>query len=220
MARGATSREVGAAPDVPEKRLHRPRLPGVVAVALPGALLSAVVTYLLFSPPRSSAVWLAATPEVSAPAATAPPAPAPSVPPGFHLNEAGDYAFRQPSGWVVNDRGSVSQMRSPNGELVISIGLAGAGTLEDAATQLVRSIEERYRRADVHEPTATELAGRPATVVSGLLVNDAGTRVRFLGAALRVGDRAQVIGMFVSPRAARTPVLSSVEGILVSLRRA
>jgi hypothetical protein len=217
MAPQAGSGDAEARPD-DGKRIELRTLPALLLVVVPSALLSAVVTYVLFAPPSSWRDARSMPRTIDSPTATPLPTPTPSVARGFHVNEAGGYAFRQPPGWTVDDRGSVSELVSPVGDLVISFGLGRPGTLEDAADQLVASIQRRYARVRVHDSTRSELAGEPARLVGGRFVNDAGKRVRFLGAAVRLADRNHVIGVFVADRALPRRVLPSVQEILGSLR--
>jgi hypothetical protein len=136
---------------------------------------------------------------------------------GTHVNELGGYSFDPPSGWVVRDHGSVSELISPGAGVVVSFGVGQPGALPDAASGLLDSIRDEYQDVRVGAPARTQVDHRPAVAVAGDLRNDAGVRVRFFGIATRVAGETRVIAVFVSqPAPAHVPpvverVISSFE---------
>lgn len=140
--------------------------------------------------------------------------------PGTHVNEVGGYSFRPPEGWTVRDRGSVSELSSPDGVIVVSFGSGRPGSLWGAAEALLDSIRHGYREVRVGALEPTHVDRRPAVVGTGDLQNDAGVRVRFLGLAIRVAGENRVIAVFVSQPADPAKVLPEVERVIESFEAA
>jgi hypothetical protein len=137
-----------------------------------------------------------------------------------HVNEVGGYSFRPPDGWAVRDRGSASELTSPDGSVVVSFGSGRDGSLEDAGEALLDSIRNGYGDVRVGALERTHVGPRPAVVGTGSLVNAAGVRVRFLGLAIRVEGENRVIAVFVSQPAEPAEVLPEVERVIGSFEAA
>lgn len=137
-----------------------------------------------------------------------------------HVNEVGGFSFRPPEGWTVRDRGSVSELTSPDETVVVSFGAGRDGSMEDAAEALLNSIRDGYRDVRVGALERTHVGRRPAVVGAGSLVNAAGIRVRFLGLAIHVEGENRVIAVFASQPADPVQLLPEVERVIESFEAA
>lgn len=138
--------------------------------------------------------------------------------PRVHINAVGGYSFEPPAGWEVHDRGSASELISPDRGVVVSFGLGRPGTLSGAIGALLDSVRERYVDVRFGDVERTRVERRTAAVVVGSMVNAHGVRVRILGLAMRVGGVNRVIAVFVAQPADPAEVLPAVEQIVGSFR--
>ena len=205
-ARGSSARETfGRA----RRGIGRVGVPEVTVGLLGGGLLVLLLSVIYGSAPRSTTE---ARNEPSAPDALAER--------GVHVNEVGGYSFRPPEGWSVRDRGSASELSSPDGGVVVSFGSGRSGSLQEAAEALLDSIRHGYRDVRVRALEPSHVHRRPAVVGTGSLLNAAWVRVRFLGIALRVAGENRVIAVFVSQPADPAHVLPVVERVIESFEAA
>jgi hypothetical protein len=191
-------------PTLPIPRRARPYVAEVTVGLLGGGALILLLSALYGSAPRSTTEGRN---ELSAPDLAEP---------GTHVNEVGGYSFKPPEGWTVRDRGSASELSSPDGVVVVSFGSGRQGSLWDAAEALLDSIRHGYREVRVGALEPTHVDRRPAVVGTGGLRNAAGIRVRFLGVAMRVAGENRVIAVFVSQPADPAEVLPVVERVIES----
>jgi hypothetical protein len=184
-----------------------------VLIVLGIAGVAVVLSEALFAPPRPSA------PRPSAPSPTSPPpssGPSPIVQSERHTNAAAGYSFLRPAGWEVSELGTVSELTGPDHDVSVSFGLGPDGGLWDASADLAASIEDTYDGVLLEGPRREDIAGRPAIVVGGRAVNDAGVAVRFLAITMRVEDENYAISVFVADASDPVRVLPSVEDIIAS----
>jgi hypothetical protein len=159
--------------------------------------------FLLFGPPRRS------TPAPSE-------SPRPTVQSERHTNDAAGYSFLQPPGWVVSDRETVSDLESPDGDVIVSFGLAPEGSLEEATAALAGSINDAYEDVQVSGPERQDMGEHRAVVVGGNAVNEAGVPIRFLALTLRLEGQNYAISVFVADASDPVKVLPPVEDIIAS----
>lgn len=182
-----------------------------VTVGLLGAgLVVLLISTLYGSPPRST------TKRPTELSAATPPIEGSST----HVNELGGFSFEPPVGWTVRDRGSASELTSPDADVVMSFGSGREGSLQVAAQALLDSIRRGYLDVRTGTPEESHVGGRPAVVVSGDLLNASGVRVRFLGLALRVAGENRVIAVFASEPADPARILPAVEQVIDSFSAA
>jgi hypothetical protein len=175
--------------------------------------IAVVVSEVLFAPPRPSERRPASrTPS--------PSVQTPSVPTARHTNAAAGYSFLRPVGWEVSDSGTVSELTGPDRDVTVSFGLGPDGGLRAASEELAASIEDTYDDAELEGARREDIAGRPAIVVGGSAVNEAGVSLRFLAITLRIGGENYSISVFVSDASDPVRILPSVEDIIVSFEAA
>jgi hypothetical protein len=194
---------------------------GVVGVAV-------ILSQALFAPPIPSGgralrtpspsviAPSVATPSVATPSVATPSVATPSDQTARHTNAAAGYSFRRPAGWVVSESGTVSELTGPDRDVTVSFGLGSDGGLARSALELTTSIQGAYEDVRVDDPQRETIAGRPAILVGGRAVNDAGVRVRFLAISLRIEDQNYAIAVFVSDASDPVTVLPAVEDVVSS----
>jgi hypothetical protein len=192
-------------------RIRSGRLGPVETLVLIGASLAILVIAAIYSPGQRVGTGQPSDIQIGAD---------PDVVQGLHVNQLGGYAFAPPPEWVVRDRGSASELISPEGDVVVSFGTGRPGSLRDAAQALLETIRDTYAGVRAGALQATEVGARPAFVASGGLTGPSGTRVRFLGMSIRIGGENRVIGVFVSQPADAAEVLPVVERVIGSFRAA
>lgn len=170
-------------------------------------LLGVSLTVLLMAALSGSAP----TPSTHARPVESPTVAAPTEEQRLHINAVGGYSFEPPAGWAVHDRGSASELISPDGGVVVSFGLGRPGTLSGAIGALLDSVRGRYDDVRFGELERTHVDGHRAAVVSGGLLNEHGVRVRFLGLAMRVGGANRVMAVFVAQPADPAEVIPAIE---------
>jgi hypothetical protein len=176
-------------------------------IVVVSAGLAVVVALFLFPPPRRSA----------------PPAPRTSSPTTGsmrHTNEVAGYSFLRPVGWEVSERGTVSELTGPDGDVIVSFGLGPDGSLEEASTEFATSVGDAYEEVQFQGPQREDIAGRPAIVVGGTAVNQAGVAVRFLAITVRTEGRNYAISVFVADVSDPVRVLPPIEDIVASFEPA
>jgi hypothetical protein len=186
-------------------RAARRRIPNaldlLIVVGVAG--LAVIFTELLFGAPPQSA------PDPSS-------APSPTVVSGRHTNAAAGYSFLQPAGWEVSDSGTFSELRAPDGDVIVSFGLGPEGGLREASDAFSSSIEGAYGEVELHQPQREEIAGHPAIVAGGSALNDAGIAVRFLAITIGIEGEVYAISVFVAEETDPVAVLPTVEDIVAS----
>ncbi|MBI4259579.1 MAG: hypothetical protein HY658_03340 [Actinobacteria bacterium] len=133
-------------------------------------------------------------------------------------NEAAGYSFAHPEGWTATSEGTASKLTSPGRDLIVSFGLAPAGTLEQVSRKAVAQLSRNYRDAQFFGSEREEIAGRPAFLVAGRGENAAGVPIRFMAIALGGPGGRHVIYVFSAEGADPAEVLPTVEGIVGSFR--
>src|SRR5919106_4699857 len=108
-------------------------------IVVVSAGLAVVLALFLFAPPRRSG-----------------PPPTPTSPPPTgsmrHTNATAGYSFLRPAGWEVSERGTVSELTGPDGDVIVSFGLGPDGSLEDASTEFVASVGDAYEDVQLQGP--------------------------------------------------------------------
>jgi hypothetical protein len=140
--------------------------------------------------------------------------------PGFnvHVNDQAGYLFSYPDGWALSESGETSLLVSPDGDVVMSFGVAPSGSLRQAADQVVQDLTTRY--ADV-ELVAGQVErtqqGHPSLVVGGR-ATDAGSPVRFLVITIRGSDRNRAITIHFAGETDPLTALPDIQEIVGSFR--
>lgn len=150
---------------------------------------------------------------------SAPPptrSPSPTIQSMRHTNAAAGYSFLRPVGWEVSERGTVSELTAPGGDVIVSFGLGPDGSLRDASTEFVASVADAYEEVQVQGPEREDIAGRSAIVAGGTAVNQAGVAIRFIAIAFRIEGQNYAISVFVADASDPVRVLPSVEDVIAS----
>ena len=199
----------------------RPRL-GEALIVLGVAGVAVIFSQALFAPPIPSGgpALRTPSPSVITPSVATPSVAPPSEQTARHTNAAAGYSFRRPAGWEVSESGTVSELIGPHHDVTISFGLGSDGGLGRSAFELTTSIQSTYDDVRVDDPQRETIAGRPAILVGGRAVNDAGVGVRFLAISLRIEDQNYAIAVFVSDASDPVTVLPEVEDIVSSFEGA
>jgi hypothetical protein len=165
--------------------------------------LAVLITEAVFAPPRQPARLRTST-------------PSPTVLSERHANATAGYSFLRPVGWEVSDSGTVSELTSPDHDVIVSFGLGPGGELPEASAAFTSSIEDAYDEVRLHEPRREEIAGRPAIVTGGSAVNDAEVAVRFLAITVGIDGETYAISVFVADASDPVRVLPAIEDIVSS----
>lgn len=189
---------------------HDPRQRDALIVVV-SAGVAVIVSVALFAPPRRS----------QPPASRSAPSSTGQGPQSSrHTNEVGGYSFLRPAGWEVSERGTISELTGPDRDVIVSFGLGPDGSLQGASAAFTASIEEAYDEVEPEGPRREDFAGRPAVVVGGSAVNDAGVAVRFLAITISLERRNYAISVFVADTSDPVQVLPAVEDIVASFEAA
>jgi hypothetical protein len=194
----------------PRRLLPAPRsLPPWTWVAVGGVLLSI-----------AAAIGIALGPDLSRP--PTPPAAAPEPRFGdLHRNVDGGYAFRYPDRWRIDEAGTVTLLRAPKGQAVVTFGIGARGAVHDTQRALLSGIERSYRRVRLEALQVAPIADRPAVTVAGTGVNERGVPIRFLAATIGGAGRNHSITMFTAAGGEAMPALQRIlDSFRVTVREA
>jgi hypothetical protein len=194
----------GRSRTAPRRLLPAPRsLPPWTWVVVGGVLLSI-----------AAAIGIAFGPDLSPP--RAPSVAAPEARFGdLHRNRQGGYAFRYPQHWRVEEEGTATLLRAPQGRAVVTFGIGARGAVHDAQRVLLSGIRRSYRGVRLEALQVTPIAGRSAVTVAGTGVNERGVAIRFLAVTVGGPGRNLSITMFTTAGGEAMPAL---QGILDSFR--
>lgn len=132
------------------------------------------------------------------------------------LNQAGGYHFAYPEAWDLSQEGKLSQLESPNGNIVLSFGVTLDDNLARATTHLVRRLAGPPREEKVIGTSRERIAGSPAFMRGGMTRDETGTSIRYLAIAIDGDDRTYTISITVPAHVDPENVLSTVESIVTS----
>lgn len=191
---------------VDDNELVRPLVVGILVVM---ALAAFVVAGLVRSGEPNGGGVAAAPP-------TAPP-PARDEPSRTtaYENLFGGYAFAYPDTWRLIESGAVAHIKSPNGRLVLSFGLASGPNLAAGSDRTVDTIVQGWADQELTGTTHERIAGSRSLLVGGM-ISEGEARMRFLAITVRARPRNYAISI-LAPRAADPErVLPVVEEIVAS----
>ena len=134
-----------------------------------------------------------------------------------HHSDSGGYRFSAPARWSAREAGSVSTVRSPGRDVVVSFGRAPDGSLAEASDALVDSIRDRYGIVRVVGIDRSSIGGLPGAVVAGSTRNRAGVAVRFAAVAVQ-GTEANFAIIVFTAEDAEPGLRRITERILASFR--
>ena len=156
------------------------------------------------------------------------PVPAPESPPLpaqrgplVYTNLLGGYAFTYPRTWTVEEEGAETELASPDGETMLSLGSGetlqlGNGGAEPTGDQyLLRSLGTIVEPS-VLDTAWQQVAGHRSFLVSGTADDPVGRSIRFLVIAIP-GERAtHTISIMVPAHSAPSQMLPRLERIVAS----
>jgi hypothetical protein len=189
------------------------RLTGLVGIAGACLLGLVVLVAVLSRSPPSGTGQVQEAPSVASPPLGPPASPT-------HVNELGGYSFEPPAGWAVRDRGSASELTSPDGSVVITFGSGRQGSLGVTVDALLDSFRRIYADVQVEAVERTSIHRWSAVVASGELRNAADTRVRFIGIALRRAGVSRIVAVFVAQPVDPAEVLPVIDRVVGSFEAA
>lgn len=134
------------------------------------------------------------------------------------INGKGDYRLRAPVSWKADRRGIVTTLTSSKRDVVVTILPGARRNLADAAKVLFDSIAGAYSKVSFMGATEQLVGNRRAVVFSGKATNDAGVRLRFLGATFSEHGRRFATTVFTTERSSPKRVLPRIELIVNSVR--
>jgi hypothetical protein len=134
-----------------------------------------------------------------------------------HENEAGRYSFMSPRTWRVTNNGSVSQVKNPSRDVVVSFGHRARGTeLLRTARRLTTLLDRTYRGVRLRSPTLEAIGGHLTVMRRGRTTNDVGEKLRVLVAAIR--GPARIYGVVAFEAATTRPTDDVIVDIVRSFR--
>ncbi len=105
------------------------------------------------------------------------PAPAPAT--RQHTNGLAGYSFSPPPGWTVKDRGATSEVTSPDGDAVATLGPVFAGPVERSSERLLDLLERSYSEVQVVRTRIMSLHGARAIVTEGSALNESDVSINY-----------------------------------------
>jgi hypothetical protein len=144
----------------------------------------------------------------------------PSLPDvNVHVNDRAGYLFSYPNSWALSPSGQDAMLVSPDGDVVLSFGLAPIGSLERASDGVVESLTTGYGdvRLVAGDVERTE-QGERSLVVGGTATDGNGDLIRFLAITIQGSDRNRAITVHFSADSDPVAVLPSIREIVASYR--
>jgi hypothetical protein len=133
-------------------------------------------------------------------------------------NPEGGYAFRAPGGWTDLQDGASTQVASPDGDVTISVDLAGVGDPAAAATTRADSLTVDWPEVSLEAPQQRMVGGAPAVSVGGTGTTVAGDRYRFVAIGVQTPAGAYTIAITIRMTADLSRTTPAIDGILSSFR--
>lgn len=176
------------------------RLWAILSLALAGAIVLLVV----FRPDDQSVQPLPATPSQDEQEIG-------------HVNAEAGYSFNYPPSWELTEEGTTSKVTSPDTAAIVSFGLGADGSLAEASTRFVSSLEDAYEDLEITADVPTEIAGSEANTVTAEATNDAGIRILIQAITVAAPDRNYAISSFTAADVG-SELTGVVEEIVASFR--
>ena len=135
-----------------------------------------------------------------------------------YVNRKAGYSFRYPANWRLRRRGRVAELVSASRDAVVSIGRGPRGSLLEASSAFVDTLENVHERVEVDNSRVSRIAGRRSLLVAGSAVNPSGLRLRFLTIIVPAQGRNFAIAIFAARGSDLRKVLPPVQRIVASFR--
>jgi hypothetical protein len=141
--------------------------------------------------------------------------------PGFdvHVNEQAGYLFSYPDSWDISSSGATARLVSPDGNVVMTFGMAPLGSLEEASDQAVAKATSSFVDVElVAGEVSRTLQGLRSLVVGGNAIDATGASVQFLVIAIQGPDENRAITVRFSADADPLDALPVIKQIVASFR--
>jgi hypothetical protein len=125
------------------------------------------------------------------------------------VDRGGGYSFRYPAGWELKTEGAVSVVSSPDRRMVVSVGPGPDDGLRQASDALVAQIERQYQSVHLSSGSRITVAGSPALLTSGTVVNDPGSEIRLCALAMDESGRHYLVTGFSDSAAVEPTTLAA-----------
>lgn len=136
-----------------------------------------------------------------------------------HVNDRAGYLFSYPNSWALAPSGQDAMLVSPNGDVVVSFGLAPIGSLERASDGVVASLTNGYGDVElVAGGVERTEQGERSLVVGGTATDANGDLIRFLAITIQGSDQNRAITVHFSADSDPVAVLPSIREIVASYR--
>ena len=142
----------------------------------------------------------------------------PAVPLQTRVNKKAGYSFGFPVGWKVVSEGSLSRITSPDRKVVISLGVAPAGSLAAASSEFLQLLRRDYNAVRFRDRDSVTINRARAARVTGNAVNQHDVAIRFTAVTLTRGGRNFTIAAFYDPDTKVGNVESFFDAIAASFR--
>jgi hypothetical protein len=138
---------------------------------------------------------------------------------GVHVNEEAGYLFSYPDTWTVSNSGETTRLLAPDGDVVMTFGMAPSRALEAASDRLVAEVASSYSDVElVSGEVERTPQGQPSLVVGGRATDAAGDAVRFLVITIRGTDQTRAITVRFAAGSDPLDSLSVIREIITSFR--
>jgi hypothetical protein len=161
-----------------------------------------------------------ASPTPTSPVRPNHPTASPSLPDvKVHVNDRAGYLFSYPDSWALSPSGQDAMLVSPDGDVVVSFGLAPIGSLERASDGVLASLTSGYGDVELvaGDVERTE-QGERSLVVGGTATDENGDLIRFLAITIQGSDQNRAITVHFSADSDPVAVLPSIREIVASYR--
>ena len=136
----------------------------------------------------------------------------------YESNERAGYSFAYPKRWKIDIDATLSEVRSPNGDAVVLLGVGTNDPINVASSEFMTTLRETYPEVTWNLRRRMEIGDAPAVLMLGTVVNMSGTEVEFVSATVKGDPRNyQIAGYYDSRKGGKVGRL--VHDILESFRR-
>ena len=149
--------------------------------------------------------------------ATTTPSSLPGV--NVHVDDKAGYLFSYPISWALSPSGEDALLVSPDGDVVMSFGMAPTGSLERASDGVVESLASAYGDVElIAGNVERNEQGQPSLVVGGTGTDANGDLIRFLAITIRGSDGNRAITVHYSVDSDPIATLPAIREIVASYR--